>query len=67
MVYFFCIGAVVFGVLLFKLSEICKQRGWLKYERKDTLDQHYTHTGNDDDENSRTETEQSEGLLAADL
>ena len=33
-VYIFCAGSLVFGYLMFKLSEICKNKGWLSYETK---------------------------------
>ena len=40
-VYVFCTGAVIFGILLFKLSEISKRRGWCNYESRDTRCNHY--------------------------
>ena len=33
-VYIFCAGALIFGVVVFKLSELCKRRGWLEFETK---------------------------------
>jgi len=44
-VYFFCAGSVAFGLSVFKLSKICKRRGWLNYESKeDTCNQEYDAT-----------------------
>lgn len=40
-VYVFSAGAVLFGVFFFRLSAICKQRGWLTYESKNTKPQQY--------------------------
>jgi len=33
-VYIFCAGALLFGFVVFKLSELCKSRGWLEFETK---------------------------------
>ncbi|KAL7545427.1 hypothetical protein ACHAWF_008779 [Thalassiosira exigua] len=41
-VYFFCVGAVMFGITIFKLLGVCKQRGWFTYETKGIRNNQYS-------------------------
>jgi len=54
-VYYFCAGALFFGIILFKLSEVSKKRGWLAYESKARHNQYDMPPLNDDDATEPTE------------
>ncbi|KAL7532549.1 hypothetical protein ACHAXR_004697 [Thalassiosira sp. AJA248-18] len=54
-VYFFCTGAVLFGVILFKLSELSKRRGWLAFEPKESNRNQYDMPPLDDNTTDPTE------------
>jgi len=63
-VYIFCTGAIVFGVLLFKLSEIAKERGWCDFVSRETTSQnHHEYVISDVEENDTITAEQTECLV----
>lgn len=62
-VYFFCTGALVFGVLIFRLSETFKRRGWFTYESKDSRIKRYAMPPLNDDVQSADVSAENEEFV----